>query len=447
MLSIVPDTLSRSGAGEASPDGTAGTADTADTAAGDAASLVDRFGRVHRDLRISLTDRCSLRCTYCMPAEGGPWLSRSSILSADEIVRVARVCARAGITTFRLTGGEPLLRADIVQVVRGLAQLRGPGGEPVEVVMTTNGIRLAGLLDDLVTAGLSRVNISLDTLRPERFAALTRRDRLADVLEGIDAVAASPLRPLKLNAVAMRGINDGEITDMVEFAVAHGAQMRFIEQMPLDVAHTWARDRMVTRDEILLALSSRWSLTPVPDRGSAPAELWRLDDTDDTVGVIAAVSAPFCGHCDRLRLTADGQLRNCLFATSEFDLAAVLRRPGDSGVDGVDDVDGAIDRMLRAGVHAKLPGHGINDPGFLQPARGMNAIGGLWPARAAQSARAARTAAQNIHCGLSAVRDGGAESVTRTGFSRFVWEPSSWSVSGLRQPGTPPSRPGRAAAR
>jgi cyclic pyranopterin phosphate synthase len=331
------------------------------------APLVDRFGRVHTDLRVSLTDRCSLRCTYCMPAQGVDWLPTASILTGAEIERIAAVCAAAGMTTFRLTGGEPLVRGDVVDVVRRLARLRGPDGEPVEVAMTTNGIRLDALLDDLVDAGLGRLNISLDTLRRNRFAALTRRDRLDDVLRGIAAAAASPLRPLKLNAVAMRGVNDDELVDLVSFALSVGAQMRFIEQMPLDAGHTWDRSRMVTREEILAALATRWDLTPVPGRGHAPAERFLLDGGPATVGVIAAVTAPFCGGCDRLRLTADGQLRNCLFAKSELDLVGLLRGGGD---------DEAIDAVLRASVDAKLPGHGINDPGFLQPARGMNAIGG-----------------------------------------------------------------------
>ncbi len=328
--------------------------------------LVDRFGRVHRDLRISLTDRCSLRCTYCMPEQGNELLARVSILDLDEIERVAQVAAAAGITTFRLTGGEPLLRRDIVEVVRRLASIAGSDG-PVQVVMTTNGIRLPEVLPDLVSAGLRRLNISIDTLRRDRFAALTRRDRLDDVLAGIAAAAASGLAPLKLNAVAMRDVNDDELVDLVEFAVAHSAQMRFIEQMPLDAGHTWDRQRMVTRDEILAALSKRWALEPVPGRGGAPAERWRLDGGPHTVGVIASVTAPFCGDCDRLRLTADGQLRNCLFSTSEFDLVPVLRGGGDTS---------DIDELLRSCVARKLPGHAIDDPGFLQPARGMNAIGG-----------------------------------------------------------------------
>lgn len=330
------------------------------------APLVDRFGRVHRDLRISLTDRCSLRCTYCMPEQGNEWLARTSILSTDEIVRVARLAAASGITTFRLTGGEPLLRADIVDVVRRIAAIVGPDG-PVEVALTTNGIRLGEVLPDLIEAGLDRLNISIDTLDRDRFRDLTRRDRLDDVVEGIAAASASGLRPLKLNAVAMRGVNDHELVDLVAFALDHGAEMRFIEQMPLDAGHTWDRARMVTRDEILSALSERWSLEPVPGRGGAPAERFLLDGGPAAVGVIASVTAPFCGACDRLRLTADGQLRNCLFSNDEYDLMPLLRA-------GADDV--ALDALLHDCIAGKLPGHAIDDPSFLQPARGMNAIGG-----------------------------------------------------------------------
>ena len=330
--------------------------------------LVDTYGRVHRDLRVSLTDRCSLRCTYCMPEQGNEWLARSSILTLDEIVRIATVAASAGITTFRLTGGEPLLRTDIVEVVRRLAAIDGPDGRPVEIAMTTNGIRLPELLPGLIEAGLGRLNISLDTLDRERFRDLTRRDRLDDVLAGIAAAGASDLRPLKINAVAMRDVNDDELVDLVQFALDHDAELRFIEQMPLDAGHTWSRDHMVTRDEILDRLSARWTLTPVPGRGGAPAERWMLDGGPQTVGVIASVTAPFCGDCDRLRLTADGQLRNCLFSTTEYDLLPILRAEGGG--------DEEIDGMLRACVRGKLPGHAINDPGFLQPARGMNAIGG-----------------------------------------------------------------------
>jgi cyclic pyranopterin phosphate synthase len=336
-------------------------------AAGD--RLVDTHGRVHRDLRISLTDRCSLRCTYCMPEQGNEWLARTSILTTDEIVEVATVAARLGIRTFRLTGGEPLLRTDIVDVVRRVAAISGPDG-PVEVAMTTNGIRLAEVLPDLIAAGLTRLNISIDTIDRDRFAALTRRDRLDDVLEGIAAAAASDLKPLKLNAVAMRGVNDDELADLVAFAMDAGAQLRFIEQMPLDAGHTWDRASMVTREEILAALSERWTLTPVPGRGGAPAEKWRIDSGPHEVGVIASVTAPFCGACDRLRLTADGQFRNCLFSLTEYDAIDALRNtPAEGRGDAIAD-------LLRSCVHGKLPGHAIDDPSFLQPSRGMNAIGG-----------------------------------------------------------------------
>ncbi|GGF39721.1 GTP 3',8-cyclase [Microbacterium sorbitolivorans] len=327
-----------------------------------AGPLVDRFGRVHRDLRISLTDRCSLRCTYCMPEQGNEWLARQSILTADEIERVARVAAGLGITTFRLTGGEPLLRRDLVDVVGRLSRIGG-----VEVAMTTNAIGLERMLPALRGAGLSRLNISLDTLRADRFRELTRRDRLGDVIRGIRAAAESGMPGLKLNAVAMRGVNDDELVDLVEFAISVGAQMRFIEQMPLDAGHTWSRENMVTREEILEALSARWALAPIPGRGGAPAETWRIDGGEHRVGVIASVTAPFCGACDRMRLTADGQLRNCLFSEVENDLVPALRGSAP---------DAEIAMRLRASVWGKLPGHAINDPSFLQPTRGMNAIGG-----------------------------------------------------------------------
>ncbi len=344
---------------------------TASGAVPTSGALVDTHGRVHRDLRISLTDRCSLRCTYCMPEQGNEWLARASILSTDEIVEVAEVAAALGIRTFRLTGGEPLLRADIVDVVRRIARIEGEDG-PVEVAMTTNGISLAKKLPDLIAAGLTRLNISIDTVNRQRFADLTRRDRIEDVFEGIAAAAASELRPLKLNAVAMRGVNDDELPDLVAFAMGVGAQLRFIEQMPLDAGHTWDRSTMVTREEILEKLGERWQLDPVPGRGGAPAEKWRIDGGPHEVGVIASVTAPFCGACDRLRLTADGQFRNCLFSNAEYDLTAVMRSEGSVPGHRAD----AIAALLRSCVHGKLPGHAINDPSFLQPARGMNAIGG-----------------------------------------------------------------------
>lgn len=306
-----------------------------------------------------------------MPEQGNEWLAKAGLLRRDELVRIARVAVALGIRTFRLTGGEPLLRRDVTDIVRELATLQA-AGEPVEVAMTTNGIRLPEMLAELIDAGLDRLNISIDTLHSDRFRDLTRRDRFDDVVAGIAAAAASPLKPLKLNAVAMRGVNDDELADLVAFAIDHGAEMRFIEQMPLDAGHTWDRTQMVTRTEILERLGERFALTPVPGRGGAPAERWQVAGTDTMVGVIASVTAPFCGNCDRLRLTADGQLRNCLFSTHEHDVLPVLRQDPPAA----EPLDQQIEQIMRRCVWVKLPGHAIDDPAFLQPARGMNAIGG-----------------------------------------------------------------------
>jgi len=333
-------------------------------------TLTDRFGRVHRDLRISLTVRCSLRCTYCMPADGVPWLARSTMLTTDEIVQVARVGVENGITEIRLTGGEPLLRVDVVDVVRRLTALTGPSGSP-EVSLTTNALRLPALASPLRDAGLSRVNISLDTLDRARFISLTRRDRLVETLAGIAAADAAGLRPVKLNAVAMRGVNDDEVVALTRFAVDRGYQMRFIEQMPLDGGHTWDRTEMVTQAEILARLNAEFTLTEVPGRGAAPAELWTVDGGPATVGVIASVTAPFCGSCDRLRLTADGQLRACLFSQGETDVRSLVRSEGSTA-----DVDAAIADAYRRCLAGKKAGHDIDDPSFLQPTRPMSAIGG-----------------------------------------------------------------------
>ncbi|MFB7943899.1 GTP 3',8-cyclase MoaA [Kitasatospora phosalacinea] len=326
------------------------------------APLVDRHGRVHTDLRISLTDRCNLRCTYCMPAEGLDWLPRDQALTDGELLRLARIAVhRLGIRTLRLTGGEPLLRRGLPGLVARLAAL-GP-----ELSLTTNGIGLARRATELKQAGLHRVNVSLDTLRPERYAALTRRDRLADVLAGLAAAEDAGLAPVKVNAVPVRGVNEDEIVDLVEFAVDGGYRMRFIESMPLDAQGAWDRAAMVTADEILAALAARWTLVPVGRHGNAPAEEWRLSGTDHVVGVIASVTRPFCGGCDRVRLTADGQLRNCLFATEESDLRALLRGGAD---------DDRIERAWRACVSRKGPGHRIGDTDFVRPDRPMSAIGG-----------------------------------------------------------------------
>lgn len=328
--------------------------------------LVDTFGRVHRDLRISLTDVCNLRCTYCMPAEGVPWLSRENILTTEELSRVAHVAAALGIVEVRLTGGEPLLRRDAVEVVREMASIEGENG-PLEVSMTTNAIRLVKLAPQLRQAGLARVNISLDTIQQERFAELTRRDRLKDVLAGVEAAVAAGFRPLKFNAVAMRDVNEDELVDLVRFAASKDGEIRFIEQMPLDAGHIWSRVKMVTGEEILERLQEAFELTPVGERGAAPAEQFLVDGGPTTVGVIRSVSKPFCGACDRVRITADGQFRNCLFAREESDLLTVLREGGS---------DDDVAEMMHKSIAGKLPGHGINDPGFLQPDRPMSAIGG-----------------------------------------------------------------------
>ncbi|GAA2836211.1 GTP 3',8-cyclase MoaA [Kitasatospora paracochleata] len=324
--------------------------------------LVDRYGRVHTDLRVSLTDRCNLRCTYCMPAEGLAWLPRAEVLTDDEIVRLADIAVhRLGIRTVRLTGGEPLLRRGLPGLIARLAAL-GP-----ELSLTTNGIGLARTATELRAAGLRRVNVSLDTLRPERYAEITRRDRIADVFAGLAAAKAAGLDPVKINAVPVRGVNDDEILDLVEFAATHGYRMRFIESMPLDAQGAWDRDRMVTADELLDILGARWDLVPVGRHGNAPAEEWRIAGTDTVVGVIASVTRPFCGGCDRVRLTADGQLRNCLFATRESDLRALLRGGAD---------DDRIERAWRDTIARKGPGHDISSADFVQPARPMSAIGG-----------------------------------------------------------------------
>ena len=329
-------------------------------------TLVDRYGRVHRDLRISLTDRCSLRCTYCMPADGVPWLRSNTLLDTDELVRLASIAVGLGVREVRLTGGEPLLRPDVVDVVRELAAIETPDG-PLDLSMTTNALRLPALAAPLRDAGLARVNISLDTLVRTRFIELTRRDRLADTLAGIEAARAVGFEPIKLNALIMRGVNDDEVVSLVEFAAERGLHMRFIEHMPLDAGHTWRREEMVTADEILSAVAARFTLSPLSGHESAPAEEFSLDGTDATVGVIASVTRSFCERCDRVRLTADGQFRNCLFAHQESDLRTLLR-------DGASDE--RIGEAMMACVATKRAGHGIDDPSFVQPDRPMSAIGG-----------------------------------------------------------------------
>ncbi|MFG3710504.1 GTP 3',8-cyclase MoaA [Micromonospora sp. NPDC047730] len=327
--------------------------------------LVDRYGRVARDLRVSLTDKCNLRCTYCMPADGLPWLAGPQLLGDDEIVRLVGVAVRRlGVTEVRFTGGEPLIRPGLVGIVAAVAAL-----EPrPRISLTTNGIGLDRLAPALRAAGLDRVNVSLDTLDPERFARLTRRRRLPDVLAGLAGATAAGLTPVKVNAVLMRGINDDEVPALLRFALTHGYELRFIEQMPLDAQHGWDRATMVTADEILASLRREFALTPDPtERGAAPAETWLVDGGPARVGVIASVTRPFCGDCDRTRLTADGQVRTCLFATEEADLRGALRAGAD---------DDELARRWRTAMWGKRAGHDIDDPAFLQPARPMSAIGG-----------------------------------------------------------------------
>ena len=330
--------------------------------------LVDTFGRVHRDLRVSLTDRCNLRCAYCMPHDFADWLPGPELLTTDELMLVLDVATSLGIDGVRLTGGEPLLRADVVDVVRRINELP----KPPEISVTTNGLKLTTLAQPLRDAGLRRVNVSLDTLDRERFKALTFRDRHDDVLAGIRAAQAAGLAPVKVNAVLMRGVNDDEGPALLRRALDEGWRLRFIEQMPLDPSGIWMRSTMITADEIFAALSEHHTLTPVPSRGSAPAEEFYVDGGPATVGIIASVTRPFCAACDRLRLTADGQLRNCLFARDELDLRTALR---DDSLHG-DARRAEVERRLRLVVHDKLPGHGINDLNFVQPTRPMSAIGG-----------------------------------------------------------------------
>jgi cyclic pyranopterin phosphate synthase len=327
--------------------------------------LADRYGRVATDLRVSLTDRCNLRCTYCMPEEGLDWLQKDSLLTDDEVVRLIRIGVELlGITEVRFTGGEPLLRRGLADIVRRTAALT----PRPETSLTTNALGLSRTAGTLAAAGLDRVNVSLDTIRPDTFRAITLRDRFHDVVEGLAAAKAAGLGPVKVNAVLLRGVNDDQAPELLDWCLSHGYDLRFIEQMPLDAQHGWDRDAMVTAEEILASLQTRFSLTPAREpRGSAPAELWAVDGGPATVGVIASVTRPFCGDCDRVRLTADGQVRNCLFARDESDLRTAMRSgAGDQEI---------ADRWVIA-MRGKLPGHGIDDPTFLQPDRPMSAIGG-----------------------------------------------------------------------
>jgi len=324
--------------------------------------LVDPFSRTVRDLRISVTDRCNLRCTYCMPADGLSWVPRAEILTYEEIARVARLCVeRFGFDGIRITGGEPTVRADLPRLVEMLAPLG------VDLAMTTNGLALPLLADDLRRAGLRRVNISLDSLRPERFAQITRRNQLEAVLAGVDAARAAGFDAVKLNCVLVRGVNDDEIVDLARFGRENGVVMRFIEFMPLDADGAWTGQSVVSAEEVVEAVDAVFPLEPVGERGTQPAERYRYRDGGGEIGVIASVTRNFCSSCDRVRLTADGKFRNCLFAVRETDLRAVLRGGG---------ADGDLAAAIEADVGTKWSGHAIGRVTFVRPARTMSQIGG-----------------------------------------------------------------------
>jgi cyclic pyranopterin phosphate synthase len=325
--------------------------------------LVDRYGRVHSDLRISVTDRCNLRCVYCMPEEGLSFLPRSELLTFDEIARVAQVAKNLGVTALRITGGEPLVRKGLPSLV---ARLSAIGFE--DLAMTTNGTGLAEAAEALASAGLRRVNVSCDSLRPERFAAIRRRGKLPVVLDAMRAAERVGLTPLKVNVVLLRGQNDDEILDFASFARDTGRVVRFIEFMPLDAQGKWGRDQLVPGREVFERISAMWPLVPASEpTGPAPAERFRFADGIGEIGLISSVTEPFCGTCNRLRVTADGALRNCLFSDDEHIVRDLLRHGG---------TDAELALLFREAVWAKYPGHGINEPGFLSPSRSMSMIGG-----------------------------------------------------------------------
>ena len=323
--------------------------------------LIDGFGRVHRDLRLSVTDRCNFRCTYCMPSEGMQWHRREDLLSFEEIEHLARIMVeRFGVNSIRLTGGEPTVRAKLPILVAKLSAL------DVDLAMTTNGVTLPLLADELRSAGLRRINISLDSLRADRFEELTRRDDLPRVLEGIDAALQAGFDPVKINVVVMKGVNDDEIVDFAHFGRDRSLVVRFIEFMPLDADEGWSNDQVMTQAEILTSLSAEFELEPMA-RSSAPATRWRYSDGRGEIGIVASVSQSFCDSCDRVRITADGQFRNCLFATEETDVRALLRNGA-----GDDEIAEALQRS----VSSKWAGHSINQVHFIRPRRSMSEIGG-----------------------------------------------------------------------
>jgi len=330
--------------------------------------LIDRFGRTVRDLRISVTDRCNFRCTYCMPEEGLNWLDRAEVLTFEEIERVTRICVeRFGVDSVRLTGGEPTVRAHLPRLIERLAALRLEDGRKPDIALTTNGATLRNIATELRDAGLDRINVSLDSLQRERFLAMTRRDELDNVLAGITEAVATGFDKVKVNTVVERGTNDDEILDLATFGRDLGVEVRFIEFMPLDATNEWERQKVVTQDEIVAAIGQVYPLEQIPARGAAPADRWRYLDGHGTVGVIPSVSQPFCGDCDRVRITSDGQFRTCLFATNEFDLRAIMRNGG---------TDDEMAQLIIDAVATKWAGHQINQVNFIRPNRSMSQIGG-----------------------------------------------------------------------
>lgn len=323
--------------------------------------LVDSYGRVHRDLRISVTDRCNYRCTYCMPEDGLKWLPRADLLTFEEIERIAAVLVEHhGIDSIRLTGGEPTVRAGLPDLVSRLAPLG------TDLAITTNGSKLEAMAPALARAGLRRINVSCDSLHADRFAEMTRRDDLDRVLAGIDAALNAGLGPVKLNVVLRRGVNSDEVVDFARFGRARNVTVRFIEFMPLDADGGWSEGEVVTSREIVDAIGAVFPHEPVI-RHHEPAARWRYLDGGGEFGVIGSVTEPFCASCDRIRLTADGRLRACLFSTDETDLRAILR----SGAD-----DQALVDAIESTVAAKGPGHQIGQATFIRPRRSMSQIGG-----------------------------------------------------------------------
>jgi len=327
--------------------------------------LRDSYGRVIDDLRISLTDRCNFRCVYCMPAEGLPWLPKREILTYEELLRLARVFVHLGVRTIRLTGGEPLMRQDIDVLIQGLARL-DPG---IDLSMTTNGFFLAEKAARLARAGLKRINVSLDSLRPERFEKMVRRDGqlVFKILDGMQAARAAGLSPIKVNCVVVRGYNEDELVDFVALGRAQGFQVRFIEFMPLDAQGEWSMKAVVPGAEILARIHAAYPLAPTTGNGGEPATVYRFLDGQGSIGVIASVTEPFCDSCNRVRITADGQFRTCLFAVHEHDLKGLLRTGA---------TDEELADFIIAAVWKKEAGHKINQPDFVKPARSMSSIGG-----------------------------------------------------------------------